>query len=132
LAKGGSGGLDFPIQFDLPVIIAVGIVDTVEVVADEVVRVLSVRYLRMSTAWPMCMLGRMPNARMFRRAALRVTAADLDHGAIEMISVPDVQLPVMEISGLIAVADGSVSAVRPIGMLVLLVAIVSVHDSSLR
>jgi hypothetical protein len=66
---------------------------------------------------------------VLRRAAIRIAAANLNGTAIEVVAVLRVQVAVVEVSSLIAVADRSVSALRTVRMPMLLVTIVAVPNS---
>lgn len=77
----------------------------------------------------MDVLRRMFDARVLRRATVRIAAADLNRAAIEVIAVFRVQVAVVEVSSLIAVADRRMSAPRPVRVLMFLVTILAVHNS---
>jgi hypothetical protein len=78
----------------------------------------------------MDVLRRMFDACVLRRAAIRIAAVDLNGTAIEVVAVLLVQVAAVEVSSLVAVADGSVSALRTVRVPMLLVTILAVHNSS--
>ncbi len=123
------GSLAGALDFNRAVVVAVLSMRVVEVVANEVVDVRAVRDLLVSATGPVDMVDRMPDACMLWRAAVRVAAADLDAGTVEVIAMRDVHVAVMQVRGLPAVTDGGMPARGTVCVPVLLVLIFAFHEN---
>jgi Na+/H+ antiporter NhaD/arsenite permease-like protein len=64
---------------------------------------------------------------MLRSATVRVLAANLDGNTVVMIVVTHVHMSFMQICGLVSVADGLVSAARTVNVIMLFVAMETIH-----
>ena len=80
------GSLPGALDFNGAVVVAVLSMRVVEVVTNEIVNVSAVRDLLVSATGPVDMVGRVPDAGMLWRAAIRVSAADLDGGTVEVLA----------------------------------------------
>jgi hypothetical protein len=86
-------------------------VGEVQVTIDDVVDVVSVRHSLMTAVGAMMMSSLMPAAPMGRSACCRVLLRDTELMFIDMIAVDVVQMPVVQIILMIAVANGLMAAV---------------------
>ncbi len=95
-------------------VVAVAAMRMMKVAADMVVGVITVRHRFMSAAGPVDMARIVPAATMVGRAHVGVLAGDLDHVLIDMAFVRMVEVTVMQIINVAAVADGRVATTRSV------------------
>jgi hypothetical protein len=99
-------------------IVAMAVVRMVEVPFDEVVRVIAVRDRFMTAVGPMNVAAFMRAAIVLGGAAVRILFVHIQHVFIGMIPVHVVQMPVMEIIGVIVVNDRHMTAIGTMHMVV--------------
>lgn len=109
------------------VVVAVRTVRVVQVVVDHVVHVVAVRNGLVPTVGTMDVFGRVSATRVIGRAVLRVRGVHGEHVFVDMRLVGVVQVPIVEIVDVPVVNDGSVAAIRPVGVLVVVVNPMLVH-----
>lgn len=83
-----------------------------QVAVDEIINVLSVGNGFMAAARSMDMGGIMPRAAVFRRTGSRIGGAYLDDMFVHMIAMRVMQVPVVKVVDMIAVADSRMTAAR--------------------
>lgn len=91
-------------------------VRVVKMVGDAIIHMVAVRHRLMAAAGAVHMATRMPTAAVVRGAAVRVVARDLDRVLVDMIFVRMMEMPVMQIVNMAAMAHGRMSATRPMLM----------------
>jgi hypothetical protein len=91
----------------------------VQVSGDMIIDMVAVRHRFMAAARAMGMIGFVTTAAMTRGAAIRIAAGHADHMLVDMAFVRMVQMVVMQIVDVIAVAHGRVPATRPMLMSVI-------------
>ena len=96
------------------VVVAVVAMRMMQVPVDQIVDVVAVRHCLVSASGPVLMPRLMTFAAVLRRAALGVLGRDLDHVLVDMVRVRVMQMPVVQIVDMIAVAHGGVAAARPV------------------
>jgi len=87
-----------------------------QVVGDAVVDVITMRDRFVTAIGAVDMTGLMAAAAMVRGADVGVAARHLDHVLVDMIVVRVVEMPVMQVVGVAAMAHGGVTATRPVAM----------------
>ena len=111
-------------------VIAVAVVRMMEVAVDQVVDVIAVRHRLVAAAGAVLMLGVVSAAAVIWSALGWVGVADLDRMLIDVVVVRTVEVPVVEIVDMTGMHDRGVPTARPVGMVVALMYLVSLHDSS--
>ena len=101
-------------------VVAVVAMRVMEVVADAVVGVITVRNRVVAAARAVHMALLMTAAGVVRRAAVGIVAGDLDRVLVDMALMRMVKVPVVEIVDVVAMTHGGVAATR--AMLVRVVA----------
>jgi hypothetical protein len=94
------------------VIIAVAIMRVMQVAFDQIIGVVAVRHRFVAAAGTVHMAGHMAGAAMIGRAIFRIGRGDLDHVFVDVIAVCMVQMSVMQVVHVIAVAYGGMAAPR--------------------
>src|SRR5216684_8663589 len=87
-----------------------------QVVSDAVVEVIAVRHRLVTAIGAMHMTGLMTAAAVVCRALVGIVVRHLDHVFVDMILVRVVQMPVMQVVDVAAMAHGGVAATRPMAM----------------
>ncbi len=105
-------------HFQRAVIVAMVAMRMVQAAIDQIVHMRAMRHSLMPAAGAVNMAVLVPFL-LHRGAVIGVSGADLDHMLIHMIPVRVMQVPVMQIVHMIAMAHGGMSARRP--MLVVMV-----------
>jgi hypothetical protein len=100
------------------VVVAVAVVDVVQVALDEVIRVIAMRHGRVSTARAVDMVGGVSGAAVVRRALGGVGRIDGDRVLVDVIAVDVVQVPVVEIVDVTRVLDRGMPAVGAVNVVV--------------
>lgn len=103
-----------------------------QVAVDEVVDVVTVRNGLMAAARTVDVVAAVAGARMLRCADSRIGAANLERALVHMSLVEAVQVTVVQIVDVIAVAHGAVTAVGAVLVGVVVVDAMSRHESSDR
>ena len=93
-------------------VVAVVSMRMMEVAADAVVDVVAVRDRLVAAAGAVDMAGLMTPAAMVRRAAVGVVSGDVDHVIVDMILMRVVEVTIVQIVDVAAVAHGRVAATR--------------------
>lgn len=88
---------------------------------DEIVDVITMRHRLVPATGTMHMVGLVAGGAMLGRATVRIALRHFDHVLVDMIDVRMMQVSVMQIVHVIAVAHGDVSAARAVLMRVVLV-----------
>jgi hypothetical protein len=117
------------LHLDEAMIIAVGSVRMVQVIPDQVVGVIPVRYLRMAASRSVLVLDVVPAAGVVGSALVGIALSYPYGSLVEVIPVRQVQVSIVQVSGLIPLADRCVPASRPVGVRMLLVSILAIHES---
>ena len=84
----------------------------VQVPVDQLVDVIPMRYRLMPATGAMDVTGLVPCALVVGRAAIRIALRHLDHVLVDVIAMRVMQVPVVKIVDVIAVAYGGVTAAR--------------------
>ena len=116
-------------QFYRTVIVAVITVGMMQVPIDQVIDVVAVGDSRVATAravYVACFVARA----IVRLAPVRVAIRDLDGVFVVVIFVGAMQVPVMQVTHVIAMLDGDMAAVWPMGVVVVFVDLAA-HGSML-
>ena len=100
-------------QLQRTVVVAVITVRMMQMTVDQVVDVITVRYRGVSAVRAVHVPGIVPLA-VVRRAARGVDIGDLDNMFVVVIVMGAVQMPVMQIAGVVAVFDRNVTALRAV------------------
>jgi hypothetical protein len=82
----------------------------VQVAGDAIIHVVSVRHRLVAAAGAVCMSCLMPTAAMINGAAVGVLARHFDHVLVDMTFVGVMEVTVVQIIYVVAVADGGMSA----------------------
>lgn len=106
-------------QFHGAVIVAVALMRMVEMIADNVVDVIPVGDGRVAAPRAVTVAGLVAPASMRRRTGAWVALADLEPALVHVISVHGVQAAVVEVIGVILMADRGVAAALAVNMRVL-------------
>jgi hypothetical protein len=112
------------------VIVAVARVGVVQMPADEVVHMVSMRNRLVPTAWAMSVLALMFPARVIRRAARRIRAAHGDGMVIDMLAVHVVQVTIVQIIGVTFVPHSSMPTSSTVLVLPVILVLGTVHRAS--
>ncbi len=104
LIRGSRGG------GDATMIIAMGAVRMMKVSVHQVIRMISVRYAIMTAPGAVRMVLWMATAVVLRCAIVRVRCANRQDVVIDVIAVDVVQMPVVQIDGVVAVPDSRMTA----------------------
>ena len=94
-------------------------VRVVQVSVDQVVDVVAVRHSFVSTAPAVHMPGLMAGAPVLGRTAIGVAVGYFDHVLMHVVAVGMVQVSIVKVIDVVAMADGGVSAARPVFMVVM-------------
>lgn len=94
-------------------VITVVTMGMVEAAIDQIVHMVAMRHGLMSAAGSVDVAVRMTFI-LHRGAVVRIGRADLDHMLIHMVTVRVMQVPVMQIVDMIAMAHSRVPAIRPV------------------
>ena len=97
-------------------IVAMGAVRMMQVAADAIIDMVTVRYGLVAAAGSMHVIRSMAAATVICRTALRVLARHVDHVLVDMILMRVVQMPVVQIVDMAGVAHGRMAATRPMLM----------------
>ena len=92
--------------------VAVVAVGMMQVALDEVVDMITVRHRLVPAAGAVNMTRLMAGALVIRRAGIRVRPRHLEHVLVDMVAVRVVQMTIVQIVDVIAVADRGVAAGR--------------------
>ena len=111
-------------------VIAMAVVWMMEVAVDQVVDVVAVRHRLVAAAGAVLMLGVVTAAAVLGSALGWVGVAHLDRMLIDVVAMRAVEVPVVEIVEMTGMHDRGVATSRPVGMVVALIYLVSLHDSS--
>lgn len=98
-------------------VVAVIPVRVVQVSVDEVVDVVPVRNRRVPTSGPVDVVGVVAGA-LVLRAALGVGRVDVDRVLVVVVLMRAVKVPVMEVTDVVPVLDGDVTAVGAVRVVV--------------
>jgi hypothetical protein len=96
------------------VIVTVIAVGVVKVTVDEIVDVVAVRHCLVPTPGSMHVARLVPFAAMLRSAAIGIFSRHLDHMLVDVIAMRVMQVPVVQIVDVIAVAYRRMTATRPV------------------
>jgi hypothetical protein len=96
------------------VVVAVVAMRMVQVPVDQKVDVIAVRHRLVAAPGPVLVSRLMAFATVLRRAALGVLCRYLDHMLVDMVCVRVMQVPIVQIIDMIAVAHGGMAAARPV------------------
>lgn len=108
-------------------VVAVSAVRVVEVAVDEVVDVVAVRDGGVSTARGVSVTRRVPGTCVRRCARRGVVAGDLDDALVHVAVMAVVEMAVVQVVDVVAVADGGVTAAGAVNVIVSVVGRVA-HD----
>jgi hypothetical protein len=103
------------------VVVAVALVDAVQVPLHQIVDVVAVRYRRMTAARTMNVRGIVGGTSMPRRTRPRVLGIHRDHALVDMTGVVMMEVPVMKVIRVITVSNGSVAAALTMNVIVAVV-----------
>ena len=121
-------GLD---DLDRAVIVAMIAMRMVQAAIDQIIDVIAMGHRLMAAIRPMHMAGIMALAGLAVVAAVRVLGADLDDMLIDMIAMRVMEVPIVKIIHMVAMADGGMAAILTVLMRVIVVdAAVVAHGSS--
>jgi hypothetical protein len=109
------------------VIVAVISVRVMEVTADQVVHVVAVRHLGMTTSWSMDMPLLVSAANMAGRASFRIGCRYFQHALIDVIAVHMMHVTIVQIVRVPVVSDRGMAAPRSVLMFVAFDWIASAH-----
>jgi hypothetical protein len=98
------------------VVVAVVAMRVVEMTGDAIIHVVAVRHRLMATAGSVHMTRLMPTTAMVGGAALGVLARHLEHVLVYMVFVRVVEVAIVQIVRMTAMAHGGMSAARPMLM----------------
>lgn len=104
-SKGGASGL-----FEGPVVVAMVTVRVMQVSIDEIIDVVAVRDCFVSTARAVHVARLMAGTAVLRRTAIGVAVGYLDDVLVHVIAMGMVQVSIVQVIDVVAVADGGVSA----------------------
>ncbi len=90
-------------------IVAMIPVRVMQATLDEIIDVIAMRHGGVATLWTVDMRGFVALVAVFRRAAVRVAVAHLDHMLIDAVAAWMMQVAVVKIINMVAVLDGEVS-----------------------
>jgi hypothetical protein len=113
-------------------VVAVRAVGMVEMPVHQVVDMVAVRHRVMAAAWSVPVLTVMAAAFMIGRAPVGVAPSDLDRVFVDMTLMGMMEVPVVQVVDVIAMPDGDMPAIGPVGMGMILVdpVVVVGHDCS--
>jgi hypothetical protein len=100
------------------VVVAVALVDVVEVVPDQVVDVVAVRHGRVAAVGTVNVTAVVVGARVIGRAAFRVGSVDGNGAFVDVIAVHLMQVPIVEIVDVTGVTNGGVPAAGTVNVIV--------------
>lgn len=101
-----------------------------KVALDEIIDVVTMRHRFMAAAAPVLMSGRMPAAAMLRGAGVRMRIVHRDRVLIDVIVVHVMEMSVVQVVDMVAMADGGVAAIGPV--LVRMVGVLGIATASHR
>ena len=90
-------------------IVAMIAVRVMQATLDEIINVIAMRHGGVAALWTMDMRGFVALVAVFRRAAVRVAVAHLDHMLSDAVAAWMMQMAVVKIVNMVAVLDGEVS-----------------------
>jgi hypothetical protein len=96
-------------DLERPVIVAMIAVRVMQATLDEIINVIPMRHGGVAALWTMDMRGFVAPVAVFRRAAVRVAVAHLDHMLNDAVAAWMMQMAVVKIINMVAVLDGEVS-----------------------
>lgn len=99
-------------DFHRTVIVAMIAMGVMQAAIDEIVDVVAMRDRLMATARTMDMAGLMARAGLARRAVIRIGRADLDHMLVDMVPMHVMEVAIVEIVHMVAMADAGMATVR--------------------
>ena len=99
-------------------IIAMPVMDMVEVAGDQVVEVIPMRNRRMAAIGSVHVRGSVAIACVVRRAGGRVRWIDRDRAFVDMVAVHHMQMPVVQVIDVAAVLDSKMTTVDTMNMVV--------------
>jgi hypothetical protein len=97
-------------------VIAMAIMRVMQVIADEIVDVVSVGHGFMTAARPVDVIRSMSATMMVGRAARGIVGADFQHVLIHMIAVHMMQMAIVQIVDMIAVSHSRMAAARAVNV----------------
>jgi hypothetical protein len=92
-----------------------------QVAIDEVIDVVAMRHRLVTAAGAVDMASLMPGALVVGGAGVGIRRADLDHMFIDMVPMRVMQMAVMQVIDVIAMANGGMAAARAMLVIVVLV-----------
>lgn len=107
-------------QCDFAVIVAMPVVNMMQVAVNQVVGVISMRHLGMAASWTMHVVFWVAAAIMRRRASVWVVLVYADHMFLDVPGMGVMQMPVVQVISMAFVQDGNVSAPDLMHMVVVL------------
>jgi hypothetical protein len=110
-----------------PVVVAMAAVYMVQVVVDQIIKVCSMRNFLVPAMGAVLVVGFMPLARMLWCATIRILAGNLDSNTVVVIAVAHVHVAFVKIGSLVSMPDGYVPAACAMNVIMLFVAMVTVH-----
>lgn len=112
-------------------IVAVAIMGMVQMAADEVIDMITMRNRGMAAVAAVNVRDGMRTAIMIGGAAIRIDGIDRDYMLVNMIGMGMMQMTIMQIIRVIAVANGQVAAVGAVLMLMVgvMIQVVSCHGA---
>jgi hypothetical protein len=113
---------------DVSVVVAVSVVQTMQVSGDHVVGVLTVRHRFVTAARPVTVLRVMRAAGVLGRAPVWVGAVDRDRALDGLRSLHLVHMPIVQIADVVLVSEGRVATIRSVDVRVLLVDLALSHS----
>ena len=97
-------------------IVAVVAMGVMQMPVDEIVDVIAMRHRFVAAAGPVDMIGLMTGAAMLRRAGIGIPRRDIDLMLVDVILMRMMQMTVMQIVDMIAMAQRDVTAARTVRM----------------
>jgi hypothetical protein len=98
------------------VVVAVVAVRVVQMAVDQIVDVVAMRHCLVTASRAMLVPGLMPLAAVLRRAAVGVPRRYLDYVLVDVVTVRMMQVSIVQVVDMIAVAYRRVTAVRAVRM----------------
>ncbi len=99
--------------------VAMTVVGMMQVAVDKVVDVVAMRNCLVSATRAVDMIGGMRAAGVIGRTGFRIGGADFDHVLVEMTVVRGMQVAVVQVVHMVAMADRGVAAARAVDMVVI-------------
>lgn len=113
----------------MAVVVAMVAVFVMQMVPDQVIRVVAVRHRLVAAARTVAMGRVMLSAAMTRRAGIGVGLADLQHVLVHVVAVQEVQVTVVQVADVVAMPDRGVAALGRVQVVMLFMAVV-LHGAS--